>query len=115
TFFDWPAPRERRGNQSIVRTGLRVGSAASLAWWAQRFDTLGVTHSAIADRGGRPTLDFEDPEGQRLCLIADDTPGPVHPWEGSPVPAEHQIRGLGAITMSVRDLKTTEAVLRSRT
>src|SRR5690348_6133633 len=26
TFFDWPVPRERRGTNSIVRTGLRVGS-----------------------------------------------------------------------------------------
>ena len=24
TFFDWPAPREKRGTHSITRTGLRV-------------------------------------------------------------------------------------------
>ena len=27
TFFDWPAPRERRGSSSIVRTGLRVNGS----------------------------------------------------------------------------------------
>jgi len=36
TFFDWPAPPERRGTHSIVRTGLRVASAESLKYWAQR-------------------------------------------------------------------------------
>ncbi|WP_414660959.1 ring-cleaving dioxygenase [Horticoccus sp. 23ND18S-11] len=111
TFFDWPVARERRGTQSIVRTGLRVGSTASLAWWQQRFATNGVTHHGTVERDGRATLDFEDFEGQRLSLIADDTPGPVHPWAKSAVPAEHQIRGLGAITLSVRDLRPTDVVL----
>ena len=35
TFFDWPVARERRGTQSISRTGLRVAEA-SLDWWAAR-------------------------------------------------------------------------------
>jgi Lactoylglutathione lyase and related lyases len=33
TFFDWPAAPERRGTRSVTRTGLRVGSTASLEWW----------------------------------------------------------------------------------
>ena len=43
TFFDWPAARERRGTRSIVRTGLRVGSEASIMWWAQRFAAAAIT------------------------------------------------------------------------
>src|SRR5688572_6453856 len=68
TFFDWPVRRERRGTNSIVRTGLRVASAASLAWWERRFADKGVSHGTIVDRDKRATLDFEDGEGQRLCL-----------------------------------------------
>ena len=59
----------------------------------------------IAERDGRLTLDFEDPEGQRLSLVDDGGKGEAYPWEKSPVPAEHQIRGLGPITMSVPDLR----------
>ena len=59
---------------------------------------------------GRATLDFEDPEGQRFRLTADTT-GTPRPWDRSPVPAEHQIRGLGPITISVPELAPTEAVL----
>lgn len=111
TFFDWPVGRERRGSHSVVRTGLRVDRAETLAWWAQRFAERGVKHEKIAERDGRATLDFEDPEGQRLSLVADSTPGTPHPWAQSPVPAEHQIRGLGPIAMSVADLRPTDGVL----
>jgi len=104
TFFDWPADRERRGSRSIVRTGFRVAGPASLEYWADRLTQLGVTHTGVAERDRRPTLDFEDPEGQRLSLVADDAPATEGgPWQRSPVPAEHQIRGLGPISISVPD------------
>lgn len=111
TFFDWPVGRERRGTHSIVRTGFRVDSEAALQWWAQRFAELKIAQSPIVTRDGRATLDFEDPEGQRLTLAVDPTRGDGQPWEKSTVPAEHQIRGLGPITLSVPDLKLTDVVL----
>lgn len=109
TFFDWPVPRERRGTHSISRTGLRVDEA-SLDYWAGRLRDAGLKPGVAAEIDGRATLDFEDPEGQRLRLTAD-AGGPSHPWERSPVPAEHQIRGLGPITISVADLHATDLVL----
>jgi glyoxalase family protein len=111
TFFDWPAPPERRGTRSIVRTGFRVPSPDALNYWASRLREAGAKHGEIVDRTGRPTLDFEDPEGQRLSLVADDGRWTPHPWEKSPVPAEHQILGLGPITISVPDVRPTELVL----
>ncbi len=111
TFFDWPVPRERRGAHSITRTGLRVAGEPALAWWHRRFGELGVAHGAIAEGDGRLTLDFEDFEGQRFSLVADDAAGPAHPWASSPVPAEHQIRGLGPITITIPALQRTDMVL----
>src|SRR5690348_2011655 len=70
TFFDWPAPRERRGTGSIVRTGFRV-APASLEYWIGRFKELKVAAAPILERDGRRTIDFEDPEGQRLSLAAE--------------------------------------------
>ena len=104
TFFDWPARPERRGTRSVVRTGLRVPTA-SLPFWADRLGR------PVVDRDGRPTIDVDDPEGQRLALVADDSPGEQHPWDRSPVPPEHQIRGLGPITISVPELPPTHRVL----
>jgi glyoxalase family protein len=111
TFFDWPAPRERRGTSSIVRTGFRVASVDSLRFWDQRLRELVIPRGEIADRDGRPTLDFQDPEGQRLSLVVDGRPAEAQPWDKSPVPPEHQLRGLGPITISVPDLGPTEPVL----
>jgi glyoxalase family protein len=110
TFFDWPAASERRGTHAVTRTGFRVASDASLAYWQERFAALGVKHDTISEQAGWQTLSFEDPEGQRLALVADDT-GEAHAWAQSPVPAAHQIRGLGPITMSVPDIRHTDTLL----
>jgi glyoxalase family protein len=113
TFFDWPAARERRGTCSIVRTGLRVGSEASIKWWAKRFAAGAITQMPMATRDGRLTLDFEDFEGQRLSLVVDSSStSTAHPWLKSEVPAEHQLLGLGPITISVPNLDPTDRVLR---
>src|SRR5262245_66452367 len=111
TFFDWPAAPERRGTHSISRTALRVAGEPTLRWWVDHLSKAGARHGDIVLRDGRPTLDFEDPEGQRLSLVDDGGAGEAHPWEKSPVPPAQQIRGLGPITLSVPDLKPTEAVL----
>lgn len=111
TFFDWPAPPERRGTDSITRTGLRVAGAAALDWWREHLARAGVVHGEPVEQAGRLGLDFEDAEGQRFTLVDDGGAGPAHPWAGSPVPAEHQIRGLGPIRLTVARIDATEAVL----
>ena len=111
TFFDHPSPRERRGSDSIVCTGLRVAGRAALDYWADRLDVLGIPHGPIVEQDARLHLHFEDPEGQRLAFVDDGGMGPAHPWAASPVPADHQVRGLGPITISVRDLAPTHRFL----
>jgi glyoxalase family protein len=112
TFFDWKMPRERRGTHSIARTYLRVTGRPTLEWWASRLRTQGVQAAPLVERDGRLTLDFEDPEGQRLALVDDaGQGGRAVAWDRSPVPPEHQVRGLGPIVMSVPALRGTDAVL----
>lgn len=112
TFFDWPVPPEARGVPSISRTALRVNGAATLDYWRAHFRELGVAAGELAVRDGRLTLDFEDGEGQRLSLIDDGGAGEAFPWDRSPVPAEHQIRGLGPITLTIRTPAPTDVLLR---
>jgi glyoxalase family protein len=112
TFFDWPVPPERRGTHSITRTHLRVHGDGPLEWWARRLQEHGVATGGVTERDGRPTLDFEDPEGQRLSLLDDGGQGGAsQPWDRSPVPAGHQIRGLGPIVLSVPSINQTDLVL----
>ena len=111
TFFDWAAQAEQRGTHSIVGTGLRVTGESSFRWWIDRFRDRSVRHGGIVERDGRLTLDFEDPEGQRLSLIEDGGIGETFPWEKSPVPIKYQVRGLGPIVISVPKLARTERIL----
>ncbi|HEY8578164.1 MAG TPA: ring-cleaving dioxygenase [Devosia sp.] len=110
TFFDFDAPRESRGNHTVGRTGLRVDSEDTLNWWKNHLQGNNVGTSAIKERNGQLSLDFEDFEGQRFRMVIDSA-NKVVPWAKSPVPAERQIIGLGPITLSVPRLDRTAAVL----
>jgi glyoxalase family protein len=111
TFFDWPVSPERRGAPAIVRTFLRVQGPETFEYWRARLGGEGVRMSAPVERDGRLTIDFEDFEGQRLALVDDDGVGESNPWDQSPVPAPHQIRGLGPIMLSVPVLNPTDRIL----
>ena len=111
TFFDFRAAPERRGTNSISRTGLRVAGEKALGYWRDRLKQAGGVTGDIVEVDGRLTLPFEDGEGQRLVLVDDGGAGDSAPWERSPVPAEHQIRGLGPIVLTVSELSRTAFVL----
>src|SRR5437868_11203370 len=111
TFFDFPVAAERHGANSISRTGLRVAGEKSLGYWSDRLKQAGGPVGDVVEVDGRLTLPFEDGEGQRLALIDDGGAGSASPWERSTVPVEHQIRGLGPIELTVRNLASAALVL----
>ena len=113
TFFDWPVEREVRGARTVTRTAFRVNGERTLGFWRDRLKAHGVAMGDVAELDGRLTLEFEDFEGQRLALVDDGGEGPAHPWAKSSVPAEHQIRGLGPITLTVPELSRTALLLTS--
>jgi glyoxalase family protein len=111
TFFDFPLDPERRGANSISRTGMRVAGEKSLGYWRDRLTKAGVHARDVVEVDGRLTLPFEDGEGQRLVLVDDGGAGAANVWEKSSIPAEHQIRGLGPIVLTVQNLARLEQVL----
>jgi glyoxalase family protein len=112
TFFDWAGMAPNiPGTGGISEIGLRVPNREALGYWVQRFDELGVEHAGIEEFAGHPTLRFRDPEGQRLALVAGGSDAEFSPWRKSPVPAEHQIRGLSHIGLTVARLEPTERTL----
>ncbi|MGH9694925.1 MAG: ring-cleaving dioxygenase [Bryobacteraceae bacterium] len=111
TFFDFALDPERRGANAISRTGLRVAGEKSLGYWRDRLAKAGGRAGELIEVDGRLTLPFEDGEGQRLVLVDDGGVGAASAWERSPVPAEHQIRGLGPIVLTVQNLARIDQVL----
>src|SRR5690554_3829900 len=112
TFFDWRVPRERRGSRTVTRTGFKMAGEPALEYWRARLQDHGLQPTDIETVDGRMQLHFEDPEGQRLALVDDGGHGdPPVPWEDGPVPEQHQLRGLGPVTMTIPELEPTDAVL----
>jgi glyoxalase family protein len=113
TFFPWAqmAP-PRMGHGLAVEVSLEV-PAGSLDFWGQRLEKYGAKVNAIETRFGDRVLTLVDPHGMRLALVE---PGKAHtrrlsPWDHSPVPAEHQVRGLYGAQLWERDLKQTASFL----
>ena len=61
TFFDFPTGPEKRGNNSITRTGMRVAGVATLRWWQERLKQAAVTVGDIVERDGRLDARFRGP------------------------------------------------------
>ena len=56
-------------------------------------------------------LPVVDPHGLKVALVEDESSRRFEPWPGSPVPVEHQIRGLYGARIWERDASATGAFL----
>jgi glyoxalase family protein len=113
TFFPWShlAP-PRMGHGLAVEVALEV-PAGSLDYWGARLQRYGVSPGGVESRFDERAMVLPDPHGLRLALIerAGGPPRRFTPWNGSPVPAEHQIRGLHGARLWERDAGATAAFL----
>jgi glyoxalase family protein len=93
TFFEYPGvPRGRAGAGMVHRVLWRVGSADSLAFWAERLGANGVE----SERDGE-SLRFSDPEGldhELLLATVEDQPLVA---EHPEIPAELALQGFHAV------------------
>lgn len=115
TFFDIPfAGRTHPGRNSISTVSLRVADDAAINYWHQRLRQLGLQPDEPAKRYGRLAFGFRDPDGMHVVLVSDETNRGVaggQPWGNSSVPVEYGIRGLGPVTLTVKDADRTARVL----
>jgi glyoxalase family protein len=113
TFFPWPlAARGSHGVGQATATSFSV-PAASLAYWHDRLRQAGVVMKDPAERFGEELLTFLDPDGLELELVAEAAAEEVVPWESGPVPAEHSIRRIHSVTLSVGGYQATAELLTS--
>jgi glyoxalase family protein len=82
----------------------RVGSEASLDFWAERLGGAGV-----AVQRGERSLRFADPEGLAHELIVDES-GDAPLTADSDVPAEHRISGFAGVRAYGEPARTAPAV-----
>jgi glyoxalase family protein len=93
TFFEYPGvPRGRAGRGMVHRVVFRVGSEASLDFWAGRLEQRGV--AIMRSEGG---LLFSDPEGLDLELVVDHTSDEPLVARARDIPIEHALRGFEGV------------------
>jgi glyoxalase family protein len=111
TFFPWPdAPSGRHGTGQATTTSFSVPEA-SIGWWKQHLTRHGVETSEVRNADGEDTLTFRDPDGLKLALVAHPQGDPRDPWDTELVPAEHAVRGLHSVTLSVAKEDATAGML----
>jgi glyoxalase family protein len=111
TFFPWAhMPRGRDGTGLTNEVSLAV-PAGSLAYWTERLQKHGVKFGAQVTRFGERALPFTDVHGLALALVETSDAREFTPWSGSPVPVEHQIRGLHTVRISERNIAPTDKLL----
>lgn len=105
SFFEMPlAGRTYRGTNAITKIGLLIPSEESLVYWKKRLEQYNVHHGEMTTYANRPALHFEDDDGLRMVLLVanGEQLARWEGWEQSAVPLEHQIRGIGAVEITVR-------------
>jgi glyoxalase family protein len=113
TFFPWShAVPGRFGWGLSVEVALAI-PPGSLDFWRTRLTALAPALRPVETRFGQATLPVTDPHGLHLALVeTPDAPGrEITPWNGSPVPPDHQIRGLAGARLIERELQPTTSFL----
>ncbi|MEX0658778.1 MAG: ring-cleaving dioxygenase [Egibacteraceae bacterium] len=100
TFFPWPgSPRGRHGTGQATTTSFSIPEA-SLGYWKNRLEQLGVEVMDAVTRSSEDALTFADPDGLRVELVAHPGANGAVAWERSDVPGDHQIRGFHSVTLT---------------
>ncbi len=109
TFFPWAQMAPPRLGHGLTHEVALEVPAASLGYWSSRLEKYGVSLQPIEIRFGDRVLPLVDPHGLKLALVEPArTPSRrFTPWDGGPVTAERQVRGLYGAQLWERDAAAT--------
>ncbi|AHM62831.1 glyoxalase/bleomycin resistance protein/dioxygenase [Flammeovirgaceae bacterium 311] len=111
TFFPYEgSPRGRAGSGMATTIGYAVPEG-SLDFWIRRFQEHGVSFGVPGERFGESYLPFQDPDGLQLELVIPRGGDARKPWETEEVKAAAATRGFHSVTLTLRNIKGTAAVL----
>lgn len=111
TFFPWPgAPRGRHGVGQATIVSFAV-PPHSLGFWEARLRTREIGVERRESPFDEPLLEFSDPDGLQLELVADSRPDPGRAWAAPSVPVSQAIRGFHSVALLERGYDDTEALL----
>ncbi len=111
TFFPWEGiTTGKTGPGMATEIGYAVPEG-SFDFWKKRFEEYSVKVTGSGERFGEQYLSFEDPDGLKLALIVSKQADLRKPWETQDVKANVATKGFHSITLTLRNVKATAAVL----
>ena len=111
TLFPWAHGAPGRNGTGLANEVVFAVVPGSIPYWSARLAAAGVKARDPVERFGERVLTFHDPHGLRLAIAETPraTERPFTAWEKSPVPPEHQIRGIHAVRVSEGRIEPTVA------
>lgn len=111
TFFPLDnAVAARSGPGMAAATAFSVPEGA-LDFWIECFQEKDIAFEGPLRRFGEQVIQFEDPDGSSLELIAHPSGGARAGWKDGPMPIGYAIRSLHGVTLAVQDPEPTARLL----
>ena len=113
TFFPWAEAAPAKPGHGLANEVALAIPRGSLGWWGARLERYRAPIAGAEIRFGERALRFRDPHGLEVALVELEGPSghAFSPNEASPVPAEHQIRGLHGARLREHRLEPTASFL----
>ena len=111
TFFPWREMSPATPGVGLTMEVSLAIPAGSFQFWSDVLARHGVDARASERRFGELALPFTDPHGLPLALVETADAREFTPWDASPIPPAHQIRGLHSVRLWERSLAETAALL----
>ena len=113
TFFPWPGARRGiRGTGQVEATAFAI-SPNSIGYWLERLKQHHVTAEEAPTRFGEKVIRLVDPDGlmvELIAVVADVSPANIEPWQDSPVPAQHALRGFHSVSAALEGYEENCAI-----
>lgn len=97
TFFPWKGSRRGRVGSGQVGITTYVVPTDAFAFWQERLTRFSMDYRQT-ERFGEQYLQFEDPDGLRIEIVAREE-GPASQWAFGGVPAAMAIKGFGGAVL----------------
>lgn len=115
TYFPWTnilfrgTAAARRGTGQVVATAFAV-APGSVEFWVDRLARMAVDFE-VDERLGEEVIGVHDPDGIQLEIVAVADSAEDTSHLSRDIPAEHAIRGLAGVTISLGSMERTAALL----
>jgi glyoxalase family protein len=111
TFFPYEGARRGSPGTGMATNIAYAVPANSFDFWLNRFEQHRVIYNKPSEKFGEPYLTFLDPDGLKLELVVPKNTDNRVAWETDEVPAAVATKGFHGVTLTLRDIKPTAAIL----